>query len=197
MEEKEIRERLKNYDTWFNYPSFYTMVAGRKSFTRYVEIGVWKGEAISFLANLLRDRENLELYGVDLFENSTIPKYYPHLNNIINDTHDMYTLYNFNLVDKNVRHLIKDIKGCSWEVAKQFEDKYFDFIYIDAGHSYEEVYKDVTAWLPKIKNTGILAGHDTKASDIIRATTDVLGNKIKIWPKRNEDVWYVDFGGMN
>lgn len=41
-----------------------------------------------------------------------------------------------------------------------FEDGYFDFVYIDAGHKYDEVQKDMSLWLPKVKYNGILCGHD-------------------------------------
>ena len=41
-----------------------------------------------------------------------------------------------------------------------FEDKYFDWIYIDAEHYYEPVMRDIELALPKLKDDGILAGHD-------------------------------------
>jgi hypothetical protein len=41
-----------------------------------------------------------------------------------------------------------------------FENNYFDFIYIDANHSYDSVKSDICAWYPKLKYNGILAGHD-------------------------------------
>ena len=33
-------------------------------------------------------------------------------------------------------------------------------VYIDANHSFKYVDKDIKAWLPKIRKTGYLAGHD-------------------------------------
>lgn len=46
----------------------------------------------------------------------------------------------------------------STEGAKEFPDNYFDFIYIDADH--DRCYEDLVAWYPKLKNGGIIAGHD-------------------------------------
>jgi predicted O-methyltransferase YrrM len=36
----------------------------------------------------------------------------------------------------------------------------FDFVFIDADHSYEAVKRDITLWRPKVKPGGWLCGHD-------------------------------------
>src|SRR5512139_6522 len=46
------------------------------------------------------------------------------------------------------------------EAAEQFPDKMFDFVFIDADHSLEAVERDIAAWRPKIKDGGLLCGHD-------------------------------------
>lgn len=35
-----------------------------------------------------------------------------------------------------------------------------DFVFVDAGHDYASVCRDIDAWLPKIKAGGFLFGHD-------------------------------------
>jgi hypothetical protein len=45
-------------------------------------------------------------------------------------------------------------------VAKTFPDQYFDWVYIDANHTYEAVYADLHAYFPKIKDDGFIIGHD-------------------------------------
>jgi hypothetical protein len=52
------------------------------------------------------------------------------------------------------------IVDLSVEAAKQFEDGYFDFVYIDANHTYESVIADLEAWYPKVRKGGMIAGHD-------------------------------------
>ena len=43
------------------------------------------------------------------------------------------------------------IKGDSADSASLFENESLDFVYIDAGHRYEEVKRDIDAWYPKEK----------------------------------------------
>lgn len=52
------------------------------------------------------------------------------------------------------------IKKYSVDASKAFEDDYFDFIYIDANHSYESTLEDIMFWYPKLKKNGIISGHD-------------------------------------
>jgi hypothetical protein len=46
------------------------------------------------------------------------------------------------------------------EVASEFDDGFFDFVFIDGDHSYSGVVKDIEAWWPKVKKGGFLSGHD-------------------------------------
>lgn len=48
----------------------------------------------------------------------------------------------------------------SVEAASTFEDGYFDWIYLDADHSYEATRADLDAWLPKVRPHGFIAGDD-------------------------------------
>lgn len=48
----------------------------------------------------------------------------------------------------------------SLTAAAQFPDGYFDWIYLDADHSYRGCREDLEAWYPKLKTGGLFAGHD-------------------------------------
>jgi len=52
------------------------------------------------------------------------------------------------------------IKGDCHKIVHQFEDEFFDFIYIDCDHRYEYVKRDLNDWWPKLRSGGIMAGHD-------------------------------------
>ena len=55
---------------------------------------------------------------------------------------------------------VEIIRGYSLDVAKQFPDRYFDWIYLDASHYYKDVLADLDAWHHKVKIGGVFAGHD-------------------------------------
>ena len=55
---------------------------------------------------------------------------------------------------------VKVVRKLSNEAAKDFSDDYFDFVYIDANHSYGAVCEDLELWYPKVKTGAVFAGHD-------------------------------------
>jgi disulfide oxidoreductase YuzD len=44
--------------------------------------------------------------------------------------------------------------------VKLFPDNYFDFVYIDANHTWQGITNDIHDWWPKVKLGGYLCGHD-------------------------------------
>ena len=55
---------------------------------------------------------------------------------------------------------VRIIKDHSVNAAKMFDNEYFDFVYIDAEHSYEAALEDLEAWYPKLKKFGVMCGDD-------------------------------------
>ena len=52
------------------------------------------------------------------------------------------------------------IRKLSMEAVRDFEDNSLDAVYIDGNHRYDSVVADMAAWWPKVKDGGIVAGHD-------------------------------------
>lgn len=85
----------------------------------------------------------------------------------------------------NTRHFKNKIKvynDYSYNLVDKFPDKFFDFIYIDANHTYEDVKRDVLSYLPKTKS--IIGGHDYNPGvwdGVVEAVNEIFpNNKIHV-----------------
>jgi glycosyltransferase involved in cell wall biosynthesis len=63
-------------------------------------------------------------------------------------------------ISKKTNNKIKVVKNFSHKASENFENEYFDFIYLDADHTYEAVKLDLNAWWPKLKVGGFMGLHD-------------------------------------
>jgi len=155
-------EHLLSTDIWFNYPHFYNWIASL-GYKKFVEVGVWKGHSISHLAQVLKEQNDpeIEIYAVDLFDETYKYDGVKHGTDQLRDQKKfLLEIYKENLKRAGVDDIVQTIKGMSWEMADKFEDDSLDFVFLDAGHDYDECSKDLEAYWPKIKDGGILAGHD-------------------------------------
>lgn len=177
-------DRLLNTNYWFDYPNFYQWIS-QKNFKTLVEVGVWKGHSISFLARKIKELNyGAKIYAVDLFEDAISEDWNKNLKNEISLISD---IYNRVLENNEVRDMITDLKGLSWEMADHFEDNSVDFVFIDAGHEYESVVKDIKAWLPKIKSGGIISGHDFYNAPGVNKAVKELIPKFEI---SSDNIWF-------
>jgi FkbM family methyltransferase len=120
---------------------------------RGVEIGVLRGE----YSKLILERwANGTLYLIDAWR---------HLDDYI-DMNGQDDKYHYDCLIKTCENIkpwqnrAHIIRMDSVKSAELFPDEYFDFIYIDADHSYEGVKRDIEAWWPKIKKGGLFCGDD-------------------------------------
>ena len=86
---------------------------------------------------------------------------------------------------------VKIIKGLSEVEVKNFEDKSIDAVYIDGAHDTESVVRDIGIWLPKIKDGGIMCGHDYSTSFIEQIVVNRFGFADKTY---KDSSWAVDLG---
>ena len=142
-------------DEFFNYMPFYRYAASIDRFSRYVEVGCYTGASIAFLAaQLLARGAKFELWAVDLWEKVKETGYEREVNI------DVYNAFVDRLRREGVDRVITVIKDDSANAAKFFEDGSLDFVFIEANHDYEHVKADIAAWLPKMRQGGLLSGHD-------------------------------------
>ena len=71
----------------------------------------------------------------------------------------------FNIVknrfyDQLKKDEVKIFRDDSISVVSNFNDNFFDWIYIDTDHSFNTTYKELITWKSKVKRNGIISGHD-------------------------------------
>jgi predicted O-methyltransferase YrrM len=100
----------------------------------------------------------------------------------------------FDVMREKYPNVVK-IKGNSQEEYKNFQDCFFDAVYIDGDHAYDAVKKDILNWTPKIKKDGIICGHDYPRITTVQKAVDEMfhGCEIKVysdssWLVRMEDL---------
>ena len=70
-----------------------------------------------------------------------------------------------------IPNIVKN-KSLSLDFCKTIEDQSIDLVYIDGNHSYSFVKEDIAHWMPKIKNGGIIGGHDWDWEGVRNAILD-------------------------
>jgi len=135
------------YARWFDFRDVYDM-ASRKTPENsvIVEVGVWQGQSLKYLS----EKANAQVIGYDQFD----PDYYlgtPEPN-----------LSSDEWLTKVTKHCDKAtvISSDSVAAASRHADGSVWFVFLDAGHTEEQLLADIAAWIPKIAKGGILAGHD-------------------------------------
>lgn len=113
-----------------------------------VEVGAWKGRSTYALASSCPGM----VYSVDTFEGSEAEKETFHA-----EAKNGSVLRTFVENCSGFQNL-EVLVGSSLEAACEFEDGSVDMVFLDGGHTYEEVKADIEAWAPKARK--ILCGHD-------------------------------------
>lgn len=107
--------------------------------------------------HLNNDPKQKNVYINDIAYYQNKPKIF---DNQIKNKNDVFSQFKNNCREFIDSGKMEYIKGKTLDVVDQFEDESFDIILIDADHSYEGVYGDINAYLPKLKEKGYLAFHD-------------------------------------
>ena len=127
----------------------------------FVEIGTWKGKSTSCMGQLIKkSNKDIKFYAIDTFEGSDESWHQEWIEHLNKNGSSLFLEYEQNLKLCNVYDVVNTIQSTSIEASKHFEDESIDFIFIDASHDYENVLADITAWYPKLKPGGLIAGDD-------------------------------------
>lgn len=135
----------------------------------FVEVGCWQGQSLAYLlVEAHNSGKQLKVFGCDHFRGSVndgpLIKEADLKSIVAHCSHNLRrAAYPFSLVHAE-----------STVGATFFADESIDYLFIDAGHMYEEVQSDLAAWLPKVKPGGIVAGHDFNQVPVAVAVREAL-----------------------
>ena len=132
------------------------------------EVGVYEGIFSERIWRICRPRK---LYLIDPWEpikDRTEEKY-----------NQKYQDARYNSVSDKFSKQISDgtvviIRETSDSAAPVFDNDFFDFIYIDGDHSYNQVKKDLNNYYPKVKPGGLLCGDDYNLEEVRQAADEFV-----------------------
>ena len=177
---------------YFTFPRLYSEIV--KLFSddcHFVEVGSWKGRSSAYMAvEIHNSGKKIKFDCVDTWMGSVTED--GHQNDTYVKNGNLYEKFLSNI--KPVSHVITPVREDSVKAANLYEDGSLDFVFIDADHRYDSVVADIKAWLPKLKNLGVLAGHDYGwCSDVRRAVHDTIG----VGEGKYEDQYGVGFSSYD
>ena len=121
------------------------------------EVGVFKGEFSQYILK----RKPSQLHLIDPWESITeMP-----LRCYAKPQEEMDKMYESVCKLFEKQNCVYLERGYSEPVSKKYDDCFFDWVYIDANHSYEYVKQDLALWYPKVKIGGWLCGDDYRKND--------------------------------
>ena len=124
------------------------------------EIGVYQGQFSSAILKITKPRE---LHLIDAWKFISDPAYSRswfggRIGQSQATMDRIYRRVTKQFADEIAAGTVKIHRKLSADAAASFPDHYFDWVYIDADHTYEAVSQDLHAFYPKLRDAGFVAG---------------------------------------
>jgi len=167
-----MKHYYKDLPGWFDFQDIYSeAVEKAKDGSKFVELGAWYGKSTAYMGvEIINSGLKIKFDCVDTWEGSIEHQELDVVKNSL-----LYDTFLSNITP--VASAITPVRLTSLNAAKQYEDRSLDFVFIDASHQYQDVIDDINAWLPKLKDNGIIAGHDYGYGEVNKAVNDFFVNK--------------------
>jgi len=132
-----------------NRKHFLRHLIEKNNFKTMAEVGVRDGRTTFYL---LDHCPELTIYAIDM---------------------SIKEFYNKEVANRYKNRLIA-IEATSELAADQIADNSLDLVFIDANHSYDHVKKDIIKYTPKLKENGLLTGHDIDYPGVNQAVNEMI-----------------------
>lgn len=159
---------------WCDYHQLYEDIVRTANTGTLVEVGTYLGRSLCLLGDLVKKSgKPLKVVGVDTCLGSGEENGTDHHAAAVRAGGGTFAgQLHKNVIDCGLADVVSILVSSSVTAASLFPDNSLPFVFLDAGHSEEDVSRDVLAWLPKVCKGGILAGDDV----------GVPGEVNPIWP---------------
>jgi predicted O-methyltransferase YrrM len=147
--------------TWTSVPEM-TWLADRASQAQVVvEIGSYMGRTAKLFAVACPGK----VYCVDHFETAGVQRVFEHF-------------LQAEMHSGKVALVVANSQDGATQLSGQLRGK-VDMVFIDDGHAYNDVVRDIKSWLPLMRPGGLVCGHDFevnsgKFNEVARAVMDML-----------------------
>lgn len=147
---------------WFDYSETYDKIINSQLGGIVVEVGCYLGRSLCYLGKKVKDSsKSFKVVGVDHCLGSGVENGRDnHVEAVQEGGGNFAGILLNNIIECGLQDTISLLIVNSTIAASLFPDNSITCVFLDAGHSYEEVKQNITEWLPKIKIGGILAGDD-------------------------------------
>lgn len=135
----------------------------------YGEVGVFCGHNLISVEKRFANHPDSKLYAIDPWMDY---EEYPEMRG---DQDKHYIYFSNNIKKTNIESKVITLRKKSEEALLEFDDNFFDILYIDGSHEYEYVVKDCKLSILKTKVSGYIIVDDTNYPPIIRAVDEILG----------------------
>jgi tetratricopeptide (TPR) repeat protein len=177
-------ESYAEIDGYFEFAAVYDLAVKECPRGVFIEVGAFLGRSTAYLASKIRNLP-VKLYVVDTWRGSGgadrqgDEQYTPML---VMNNGDLFDTFLDNMERCGVVQTLIPLRLRSVQAAKLFGDESIEFCYLDAAHDYDSVKADLTAWFPKVKGGGIIAGDDycVRWPGVVRAVNEFFADASKI-----------------
>ena len=131
--------------------------------SHFVEVGSFLGKSAVFMAvEIINSGKRIKFDCIDHWKGSE-----EHHDNENIDAENLYEKFLENI--QPVKGIINPIRAESVMASKLYEPNSLDFIFIDASHDERSVREDLTYWMPRLKENGMIAGDDIDNEGVANA----------------------------
>ena len=131
--------------------------------SHFVEVGSFLGKSAVFMAvEIINSGKRIKFDCIDHWKGSE-----EHYDNENIDTENLYEKFLENI--QPVKGVINPVRAESVVASKLYKSNSLDFIFIDASHDERSVREDLTYWMPRLKEDGMIAGDDVDSEGVANA----------------------------